>query len=66
MILDSEYPPEVAACQLAFELSSIAAGILTLQGRPVWFSPAFPALLGYSPEEFSGQSAAARIHPDDL
>lgn len=66
LILDSQHPPEVAACQLAFELSAIAAGILTLQGRPVWFSPAFPALLGYTPEEFSQQSAAERIHPEDL
>jgi PAS domain S-box-containing protein len=61
-----DVPPEIASCQLAFELSSIAAGILTLAGRPVWFSSAFPALLGFSPEEFSGQSAIARIHPDDL
>lgn len=66
MILDSKYPPEVAACQLAFEISSVAAGILTLEGRPVWFSPAFPAMLGYTQEEFKNQSAVDRIHPDDL
>lgn len=66
MILDSKTPPEVAACQLAFELTSIAAGILTLQGRPVWFSSYFSAMLGYTQEEFSRQSAAERIHPDDL
>jgi PAS domain S-box-containing protein len=66
LILDSEYPPEIAACQLAFEVSSLAAGILTLKGRPVWFSSAFPAMLGYTLEEFSGQSAVTRIHPDDL
>jgi PAS domain S-box-containing protein len=63
---EHDIPPEVASCQLAFELSSIAAGILTLSGRPLWFSTAFPALLGFTPEEFAGQSAAARIHPDDL
>ncbi len=66
MILDTNYPPEVAACQLAFELTSIAAGILTLQGRPVWFSSSFSAMLGYTLEEFSRQTAAERIHPDDL
>lgn len=65
MILGKEFPPEVAACQQAFELASIAAGIVTLDGRPVWFSSAFPGLLGYTQEEFSGQTAAECIHPDD-
>lgn len=64
--IDAEAPPEIVACQKAFELSGIPAGIVTLEGRPLWFSSAFPALLGFTPEEFAGQSAAERIHPDDV
>jgi len=66
VILAKDFPPEVAACQLAFEVASIAAGIVTLDGHPVWFSSAFPALLGYSPEEFSGHTASQSIHPEDV
>lgn len=66
MPLSPEIPAEIAACQLAFDLSSTPAGIMGLDGRPIWFSAAFPALLGYTPEEFARQTPADRIHPEDL
>lgn len=41
---------------------------LNLKTRDAWFSPRWMSMLGYEPEEFSGQATEwkHRVHPDDL